>query len=165
MLKANDTKSQPHAAGALSCAMMQNQGVGTQGKGFTLVRGAGHISARAATGSAHGAASLELECKQFCGKQLYSLSCLGGQSACVCVPEMLQCHFSLQYFSDPSKYQGAAPSPRSQQHLALGPALLLAPQLSRCLLGLVAVALSQGLALSPCGSYSFPTYIDASGTH
>lgn len=81
----------------------------------------------------------------------------------MCVPEMLQCHFSLQYFSDPSK--GAAPSPQSQQHLALGSALLLAPQLSRCLSGLVAMVLSQDLALSPCGLYLFPTSSDASGTH
>lgn len=84
LLKANYIKLQPHAAGALSCAMMQNQRVGTQGKGFTLVRGAGHGSTRAATGSAHGGAALELECKEFCGKQLYSLSCLGGaESVCV----------------------------------------------------------------------------------
>lgn len=81
----------------------------------------------------------------------------------MCVPEMLQCHFSLQYFGDPSK--GAAPSPQSQQHLALGPALLLAPQLSRCLSGLVAMVLSQDLALSPYRSYLFPTLSDASGTH
>lgn len=70
----------------------------------------------------------------------------------VCVPEMLQCQFFLQYFNDPSKCQGAVPSPGNQQLPALGCALLLVPQLFCCPSGLV---LPQDLALSPCRLYLY----------
>lgn len=59
---------------------------------------------------------------------------------------------SLFPFSDPSKCQGVVPSPGSQQLPALGRALLLVPQLSCCLSGLV---LPQDLALSPCRPYLY----------
>lgn len=69
----------------LGLCPVQNQGVGTQSEGFTLVTGTGHGCACSVTDSAHGAATLQLEWKEFCGKQLYSLGCLGGQSVGMCV--------------------------------------------------------------------------------